>query len=556
MPELSVLIPARNEEWLARTVADVLEHCELDTEVIAVIDGERAGERPAPHPRLRLIELAAPIGQRAAQNLAAEKSTAHYVMKLDAHCAMDQGFDRKLLAVMQDDIVIVPQMRNLHVFDWVCGFCGAYVYQGPRPAVCAECQAGGEHIHKKIIWNPKHNPSSSAYRFNKALRFKYFPELRNLQGQTGLQETMSLQGSCFMAAREFYWERELCDQTWGNWGQQGSEVALKTWLSGARVMCCMDTWYAHLFRTQPGFSFPYSGIGASQEHARQICQEIFLNDAWPKQIYPLAWLLERFWTALQRVGDYEERWEQADLDRLKARPFTIRGTGQIYHREPTKGIIYYTDNELDESIARLVQERIVSISRNQQLPITTAALKHKLKWGAKNLYFPSLKRGELAMLKQILGALENSTADIIFFCEHDTLYDPSHFAFVPLRADTFYYNVNVVHVRWPDGYAVAWDDCQQVSGLCAYRELLIDYYRQRVAQVEREGFNRHYEPGLKQSVGGQKVENWKSEMPNLDIRHNGNLTRSKWSVDDFRNKQYAAGFRELAQAPGWDRIMA
>jgi hypothetical protein len=120
-----------------------------------------------------------------------------------------------------------------------------------------------------------------------------------------------------MCTRAKYWELELCDESWGSWGQQGSEVALKTWLSGGRVICNMDTWYAHLFRTQHGFSFPYPQSGNGQHKAREKSQELFLNDKWDKAVRPLSWLLEKFWEPLQEVRDPEARWEQADLDRLK-----------------------------------------------------------------------------------------------------------------------------------------------------------------------------------------------------------------------------------------------
>ena len=32
----------------------------------------------------------------------------------------------------------------------------------------------------------------------------------------------------------------------GNWGNQGIEVALKTWLSGGGVLVNHNTWYAHV----------------------------------------------------------------------------------------------------------------------------------------------------------------------------------------------------------------------------------------------------------------------------------------------------------------------
>ena len=41
MKDLSILIPARNEQFLKRTIDDILENIEADTEIIAVLDGEK-----------------------------------------------------------------------------------------------------------------------------------------------------------------------------------------------------------------------------------------------------------------------------------------------------------------------------------------------------------------------------------------------------------------------------------------------------------------------------------------------------------------------------------
>ena len=216
-----------------------------------------------------------------------------------------------------------------------------------------------------------------------------------------------------------------------------------------------------------------------------------------------------------------------------------------------KSIVYYTDNRLLGDLATLCRNQLVRAADKTEIVYVSLGMAI----GFHPTVIIQAKRGILTMHEQICEGLINATGDYIFLAEHDVCYHPSHFDFVPLRDDTFYYNINMWHVRWPDGYAVAWDDCQQVSGLCASRELLLDYYQQRIAQIEREGFNRHYEPGLKQTVGGQRVGNWKSEMPNLDIRHGGNLTKSKWSPTDFRNARYAVGWREMPKAPGWDEIM-
>jgi hypothetical protein len=167
------------------------------------------------------------------------------------------------------------------------------------------------------------------------------------------------------------------------------------------------------------------------------------------------------------------------------------------------------------------------------------------------------ERGALMMHCQILKGLLASTARYVFLCESDVLYHPSHFDFRPFREDVFYYNVHVWKVWYEDGLAVWTDDLQQVSGCVASRALLIDFYDRRIAQIERDGFNRHYEPGIKQTVyprmrgGVYGVENYQSEYPNLCIRHEANLTRSKRAPGEFRDAKYAKGWMETRDIGGW-----
>jgi hypothetical protein len=189
------------------------------------------------------------------------------------------------------------------------------------------------------------------------------------------------------------------------------------------------------------------------------------------------------------------------------------------------------------------------------LPIVSVSLNKPIDFG--NNFVMEGERGALMMHRQILKGLQESKADIVFLCESDVLYHPSHFDYVPKRNDVFYYDVNVWKVRYPDGHAVWTDDLQQVSGVCAYRELLLDFYTKRLEQIEREGFNRHYEPGLKQTVYGYHkggkygVQNYSAKVPNICIRHDHTLTKSKWSVNDYRNKEYAKGWTEADSVEGW-----
>src|SRR5512139_3093783 len=135
--DLSIVIPARNEMWLSKTIEDILEHATADTEVIAVLDGCWAEPVIKQHPHVNVLHFGQNIGQRAATNAGVRLSRSRYVMKCDAHCSFAPGFDTALLADMQDDWTVVPTMRNLHAFDWVCED-GHRRYQGPS-GVCTEC---------------------------------------------------------------------------------------------------------------------------------------------------------------------------------------------------------------------------------------------------------------------------------------------------------------------------------------------------------------------------------------------------------------------------------
>ena len=286
-PDLSVLIPARNEMFLMNTIQDILDNAETNIEVIAVLDGQWPVEPIPDHERVTLIYHPLSVGQRAATNEAARLASANYVMKCDAHCSFGKGFDRIMLEDIQDDMTMVPIMYNLHAFDWVCDN-GHRRYQGPS-GPCKEC--GGE-THRDILWKTKRNPESTAFRFDRDLHFQYWQEYKKKQ-KGDLVESMSIQGSCFMLSRDRYFALDICDEKHGSWGQQGTEVACKSWLSGGRVIVNRRTHYAHMFRTQGGdFGFPYPNPGI--EKARKYSRDLWLNNKWDKAIHPLSWLIERF----------------------------------------------------------------------------------------------------------------------------------------------------------------------------------------------------------------------------------------------------------------------
>jgi hypothetical protein len=124
--------------------------------------------------------------------------------------------------------------------------------------------------------------------------------------------------------------------------------------------------------------------------------------------------------------------------------------------------------------------------------------------------------------------------------------------------------MNLWRVRKTDGFAVKYDH-KSLSQICAYREKLIPEYEHRVAVIEKEGFNRHfthgYEPGTRSiRLGGfsdDKSESWNSEYPNLDIRHEKNLSTSKWRPEDFKSHRSCRNWKESTfdKIEGWDNFV-
>ncbi len=86
-------------------------------------------------------------------------------------------------------------------------------------------------------WIGKQSPQSNFYRFDKTMHFQYWKAFeKREEGKGNLCESLSLQGSFFMITRKKYWELDICEENFGSWGQQGVEVAMKTWMSGGRVV--------------------------------------------------------------------------------------------------------------------------------------------------------------------------------------------------------------------------------------------------------------------------------------------------------------------------------
>jgi len=546
MSRLSVLIPARHEMFLNRTVEEVLAKRRADTEVIVVLDGAWPAVPLTQHPDVHIVHRPEPIGQRAATNLAAKLSTADYVMKLDAHGALADGFDQTLIdadvEIGRPDLTQIPGQYNLHAFDWVCA-CGYRRYQGPSLVRCEGCGVSDQWT-RDVVWsidgaNGKAGRKvySTSWCFDADLHFQYFGEFTNRpEAQGDLAPTMSALGACFFMRRARFWALGGLDEAHGSWGQFGTEIACKSWLSGGLHYVNKRTWFAHLFRTQGlDFGFPYPLDAGQVEHARRYSQDLWRNDKWPLAVRSFASLVDQFWPV---KGWTEEQ---------KPKP--------VVKTPKTKGIVYYSDCRGEAAMLAAVRNQIweARTAWIERIPVVSVTLKPVEGFGT-NIVLP-LERGTLTMFRQILAGLEAIQADYVFFCEHDVLYHESHFEFVPPRDDVYYYNEHTYKLDAETGRAVFYHT-KQTSGLCAARALLLTHYRERVRRVEGDGFSRRmgFEPGTHhraERVDDVKAEAWMSPVPNIDIRHAHTLTQSRWSPEQFRDQRHCRGWTTVTTIPGW-----
>lgn len=574
--ELSVLIPARDEHYhevdlLHHTVTNVLANTSERTELVIVLDGYSSQwpNTPLPvDPRITVIHHHTAIGQRAATNEAARAARGEYLMKLDAHCAIDKDFDTKLLAEFDPVWTVVPRQFNLHVFDWKCKQCSHRIYQSPKPARCPECKS--RYFKQVVVWHPTDgtgkergvsregwkNVRTDLWRFDSNLEFQYGGVWQDRKAPTDdIIETMSLLGACWAMRKDRYWELGGLDEQMGNWGQMGTEISLKSWLSGGKVVTNRRTWFAHFFRTG-GIGFPWPG-GGHKGQAMARCREIWLENKWPKQKYPLSWLVDRF----KPVRDWHTVENNAVLAQVNesGAKFTKQQAPAVVTKpsQPRKAMLYYTCGSHDETLELAARNNLLRSKNGHELGCVAL---QRTDFGDWTVVLNREKSGA-TMHYQILAGLERSRADYVFLCESDVMYSPSHFEFTPPRDDTFYYNTNVWRIRYSDGHAVRTANLQQVSGICASRELLLVHYRKRVEVIEANNGifdvkRMAYEPGTRGKFGDEKIATWESEFPNIDVTGHGNtLTVPHFTIDSFRNKKYAEGWQETDEAlPGWSKI--
>lgn len=270
MTMISVLIPARNEPYLERTIEDVFAKSVGDIEVIAVLDGVDAPLRE--DPRLKIVRKPKPEGMRQAINSASAIAQGEFLMKLDAHCMVSPSFDKVLAADCDRDWIMVPRRYALDPQRW-------QIVASPKYPI--------DYHYLEYPWFNRMEPGFHG---------RPWVQRRIARMAIPIDDEMSSQGSCWFMHR-YYFEKLGLMQTegYGNFAQEFQELGFKCWLSGGRVAVNKRCHYAHWHKTGGrGYPLPKDELGRSAKwvldtwwnHPRM---EWFIDKFSPIPTWPANW---------------------------------------------------------------------------------------------------------------------------------------------------------------------------------------------------------------------------------------------------------------------------
>ena len=229
---LSIVIPARTEKFLNKTILDVLSKATGEIEIFPVLDGY--GDTPYEKiidKRVHYISLPLPLNyerrKRQAINAGVSISHGKYVMWMDAHCVVAPGFDEVLARDCEDNWVVVPRRYKMDFKKW------DRVIEKDRPPI--------DYVYP--MWQ---------YLKKKGRIAGYKWDIKSeARKDIMIDDIMITQGSFIFMTRKWFDKMGFMKtEGYTGWGQEGEEVCMTTVLNGGRAVVNKNTWYAHLHKGQ------------------------------------------------------------------------------------------------------------------------------------------------------------------------------------------------------------------------------------------------------------------------------------------------------------------
>jgi len=299
LPDVSVIIPSRVEQYLQQTIDDVLVKAKESIEVIVILDGYWPIIPLKSDPRVIVLHRGTvhnSRGMRASINDGVAVSKGKYIMKTDEHCMFDEGFDLKLKADCEDNWVVIPRRYRLDAENWK-------LIEDGRPPI--------DYMFLDYPYKTKGDVTDG-------LHGNEWRQMHYDRKDILIDDTMSWQGSCWFMPRTWWnFLEPLDDELYGSFTHESQEIGNKTWQGGGRLVVNKKTWYAHFHKGRKGKGYGFSTeqykiFSKDKEKGRLACIDYWLNDKWPKRIHDFDWLIKKFWP----LPNWPENWkEQIKIDK-------------------------------------------------------------------------------------------------------------------------------------------------------------------------------------------------------------------------------------------------
>ncbi len=258
--KLSVIIPSYRDPMLHKTIESLLSNSMGDIEIIPVLDGYKPTESLSDDIRVKPIQLKDNVGMREAINIGVKASTGEYLMRTDEHCMFAKGFDKEITDNMEDNWIVVPRRYYLDIDKWEVMGDKKYV----------------DYEKLLIIDHPRYGKKFAGIIWKSRTK-----ERKDIP----IDETMAMQGSCWFMKRS-WWDKvvgRLDSEGYGILYQDSTEMIMKTWQAGGKMMLNKNTWYAHKNRSF-GRTHRYSDnkSKASFAHAIKVWEDYYQKEILPK----------------------------------------------------------------------------------------------------------------------------------------------------------------------------------------------------------------------------------------------------------------------------------
>jgi hypothetical protein len=198
-------------------------------------------------------------------NRLAAMATGKYLMKTDAHCSFDEGYDEKLIEMYRAGNTVLGVRYLLDTPTW-------------KRRERTNCDF-------RYLSHPDHDDKGMG------LRGTAWHELKDRFKGQKIAPTMTISGSGWLMLRKQF-ERwgGLDEENYGTFGQEGAEISLKTWLSGGDVLVNRNTWYAHWNRGKAPYALGQHQVRKSVDFS----WDFWTNNRWEQQTHAFRWLIEKF----------------------------------------------------------------------------------------------------------------------------------------------------------------------------------------------------------------------------------------------------------------------